>query len=100
MLVTDNPVRDLGLVKFGQVVRFQYTLTNQSDEDVLVDKVRVSCSSCTVAMLSSMRIKAKSDATLKVNFTPGTLGKHKKHVDILYNKDKLLTVSFNAQSHE
>lgn len=99
MLTVDFQSVDLGYIKFGNPTKFEYTITNNSDKDILINKIAVGCSSCTVAKVSNFRVKPNIPETISVNFTPGTLGKQKKHIDVLY-EDKTLRLEFNAVSHE
>src|SRR5688572_29944964 len=95
MLTTNKELIDLGTINFGKVYNFEYEITNTLSKDMVIDKIRTSCSSCTSATLPK-KIKGNSTAALKVTFTPGVTGNASKHVDVLYDNDQVLRVSFKA----
>jgi hypothetical protein len=98
MLVTEEKLKDLGRIKFGQVYKFNYKLTNVGDKEVNIRKLSVSCSSCTSASSSISKVKPGEDVIINVTFTPGTVSKQKKHIDVLYD-DTGLRLEFVAESH-
>lgn len=98
MLVTEEPIKDLGRIKFGQINRFTYKLTNVGDKEIVIKKLSVSCSSCTTASSTKKTVKPGEDTLINVTFTPGTIAKQKKHIDVLYD-DKGLRLEFIAESY-
>lgn len=95
MLTANKELIDLGTIQFGKVYNFECEITNTLDKDMVIDKIRTSCSSCTKATLAK-KIKGKSSEVLKVTFTPGVTGNTSKYVDILYDNDQVLRVNFKA----
>lgn len=98
MLVTEEPVKDLGRIKFGQINRFTYKLTNVGDKEVVIKKLSVSCSSCTTASTPKKTVRPGEDIIINVTFTPGTVNKQKKHIDVLYDNTGL-RLEFTAESY-
>jgi len=98
MLVVEEKSKNLGDVKFGQVYKFNYKLTNIGDKEVTIKKISVGCSSCTTASSSSKTVKEGEDVYINVTFTPGTVNKQKKHIDVLYD-DTGLRLEFVGESH-
>lgn len=95
MLISDKPTIDLGTIKFGQIYEFEYEITNTLGKDMIINKVQVSCSSCTKATMPR-KIKGKQKAILKVTYTPGAVGNSNKWIDILYDGDQHLRITFKA----
>ena len=91
--------KDLGTLKFGQVYNFEFDITNTLPKDMVIDKVQVSCSSCTTATMDK-KVKGNSTAKLKVTYTPGVVGPTSKSVNIKYDKDQVLTVQFKGVVNE
>lgn len=99
MLVADTPNIDLGSIKFGKPLKFTYTIRNTGDKDVKIKKLSVGCGSCTVATIQPDLVKASSQGTVNVTFTPGSIGIQKKWVDVLYDNTSL-RLEFRGESHE
>ena len=99
MLKVNQQLIDLGTIKFGKVYTFEYEITNTVGNDIPIDKVRVSCSSCTQATLPK-KIKGNETVTMKVTYTPGVIGPTSKAVDVLYDGDQVLKVQFKAEVNE
>lgn len=95
MLTTKTETVDLGVIKFGKVYEFEYEIANTIGKDMLINKVQVSCSSCTSATLPK-KIKGNDTAIMKVKYTPGTVGNALKYINILYDNDQVLRVNFKA----
>lgn len=91
--------KDLGALKFGQVYNFEFDITNTLEKDMVINKIQVSCSSCTTATMDR-KVRGNTTAKLKVIYTPGALGTTSKTVTIRYDKDQLLTVTFKGVVHE
>lgn len=99
MLIADEPIKDLGRVKFGLTHTFKYTLTNNGDKDIYISKLQVSCHSCTVASTKKRRISPGETTIVDVAFTPGTISKQSKHIDVLFD-DTSLRLQFKGESYE
>ncbi len=99
MLVAKEQMRDLGRIKFGTINKFSFILLNRGNKDVVIKKAIVSCSSCTQAVIKNRVVRPMSDSAINVTFTPGTIGKQKKHIDIIYDNDQNLRLDFIAESH-
>lgn len=95
MLTVDNTEIDLGTIQFGKVYEFEYTLTNTVGKDMVINSLKPSCSSCTKASITK-KIKGNDSAKMKVTYTPGAVGKALKSIDILYDGDQYLKVTFKA----
>jgi len=95
MLTVDKEEIDLGTVQFGKVYEFEYEVTNTQAKDAVVNRVQASCSSCTKANITK-RIKGNETVKMKVTYTPGAVGKSSKRIDVVYDNDQILKVSFKA----
>lgn len=95
MLTVDKKELDLGTITFGKVYDFEYEITNTLGKDMVINKIQVSCSSCTTATLPR-KIKGGNSAKMKVKFTPGVVGNASKWIDIIYDTDQVLRVNFKA----
>ena len=95
MLIAKEELKDLGTIQFGQVYNFEFDIENTLEKDMVINKVQVSCNSCTKATITK-KIKGKEKATLKVTFTPGAVGSTNKWIDIRYDTDQILRVKFKA----
>lgn len=98
MLITDEQLKDLGDLKYGQVYKFNYKLVNAGDNDVHINKLQVSCSSCTTASINKKIVKPGEEVLVNVTFTPGTINKQRKHIDVLYDSTGL-RLEFVGESH-
>lgn len=96
MLTTNEPVKELGKLKFGKPYTFDFKLKNDSEKPILVDKVIVGCGSCTTATLSGNLIQPGTEATLRAIFTPGTTGKQSKYINVKYDSGAVLKLEFTA----
>jgi hypothetical protein len=96
MLVADNQEKDLGTLKFGKAHNFTYNLTNNSTSSVQITKLVKGCGSCTKASINHSSISPNSNAIINVEFTPGSTGINKKTIQVLYNDNQNLTLSFKA----
>lgn len=95
MLIASEQVKDLGVIEFGKVYDFEIEITNTLGKDMIVNKVQVSCASCTKATLPR-KIKGNESAKMKVTFTPGITGNTSKWIDVIYDTDQTLRVNFKA----
>lgn len=98
MLITNEPIKDIGRVKFGQVHTFDFHVTNTGDKVIRIKKLQVGCSSCTVAKIKKPLIGPGETAVINVEFTPGTISKQRKHIDVLYD-DTSLKLEFRGESY-
>ena len=90
-----EPTKDLGEIQFGKVYTFEYDVINTLEKDMVINKIQVSCSSCTTATIGKV-VKGNSTAKLKVTYTPGAVGSTSKHVTIIYDKDQILRIDFKG----
>jgi len=95
MLKVNEEVKDLGTIQYGTVHSFEIEVENTTAKDVPINKVQVSCSSCTKATITKL-IKGSSKEKLKVTFTPGVVGQTNKWVDLIYDGDQTLRIKFKA----
>lgn len=95
MLTTNEQLKDLGIIEFGKVYNFEFDIINTLGKDMIINKVQVSCTSCTKATLPR-KIKGNESAKMKVTFTPGITGNTSKWIDIIYDNDQVLRVNFKA----
>lgn len=76
---------DFGVVKPNEKPTHLFTIKNEGDEDLLIEKVRASCG-CVKASISTKQIKSGKSAELKVTFdTTGYTGKVAKDIFITSN---------------
>jgi len=76
---------DFGMVKPNEKPTQIFTIKNEGDEDLLIERVRASCG-CVKTSISTKRIKSGKSAELKVTFdTTGYDGKVKKDIFITSN---------------
>ena len=97
MLVAENPLMDLGDIKFGQVYKFTFKVRNEGPKPIKIKKIAVSCSACTVATMHKTVIDPQATEMVYVTFTPGSVSKQKKSVQLLYD-DKSLLLKFQGVS--
>lgn len=99
MLKAKEELKDLGTIKFGQVYNFEFEIENTLEKDMVINKVQVSCSSCTTATMPK-KVKGKEKVIMKVTYKPGTTGTTSKWIDIRYDGDQVLRVNFKAAIDE
>jgi hypothetical protein len=76
---------DFGVVKSNEKPTHLFTIKNEGDEDLLIEKVRASCG-CVKTSISTKRIKSGKSVELKVIFdTTGYTGKVGKDIFITSN---------------
>ena len=76
---------DFGMVKPNEKPTRIFTIKNEGDEDLIIERVRASCG-CIKTSISTKRIKSGKSAELKVTFdTTGYDGKVKKDIYITSN---------------
>ena len=100
MLVAVDTVKDLGKVKKGKAYPFQFTLKNNSETTITIDRISVGCGSCTKASTSKVSIGPGDTSKIDVIFTPGSTGTQQKFVNVQWNRDNLLKLTFTADSYE
>lgn len=104
MLIVDQQIKELGNLKFGEPFNFDFKVTNNSDDLVVITKLVKSCSACTEASINKNVLPPKDSATLSVVFTPGVTGDHKKEIQILHTLGRKpsqnLKVTFKAKVHD
>jgi len=87
---------DFGLVKPGEKPTHIFKISNEGDEELIIDRVRASCA-CIKTSISTTRIKAGKSAELTATFdTTGYEGKIKKDIYIKSNdsqdEDRIITL--------
>jgi hypothetical protein len=92
---------DFGVVKPNEKPTHLFTIKNEGDEDLLIEKVRASCG-CVKTSISTKRIKSGKSAELTVIFdTTGYDGKVKKDIFITSNDfqepEKRMSVSVEVE---
>ena len=95
MLTVKQNELDLGTIQFGKVQNFEFEFTNTLPKDMVINKIQVSCTSCTVATMTK-KIKGNQSATMKVQYTPGAVGLSNKWIDVVYDGDQVIRVKFKA----
>lgn len=95
MLIVKEEIKDIGNVVFGRPVTFEIEVHNTLEKDMIVNKVQVSCASCTTATMPK-KVRGKESVNMKVTYKPGVLGNIAKWVDIVYDNDQLLRVKFKG----
>lgn len=96
MLISTEPTKDLGSIKFGKPHKFLWKIKNDSPNQVEINKLLVGCSSCTTAQMSKTILDPEEESTILVTFTPGKPGNHKKHISVKYDNDAILKLEFTA----
>ena len=79
-----NNTKYLGEIKFGEPQYFKYELTNNSTSSVSIEKLVVSCASCTKAEIDKWELHREETANISVTFTPGALGLQSKRINVVY----------------
>ena len=80
-----EPEWDYGMVKPNDKLTHIFTITNEGDEELIIERVRVSCG-CVKASISTKNIKSGKSAELKAIFdTTGYEGKINKDIYIKSN---------------
>lgn len=100
MLVAVDTVKNLGKVKKGTSYSFQFMLKNNGEGDIMIEKITVGCGSCTKASTSKIKLSPGDTSNIDVIFTPGSTGAQQKFVNVQWNKDNLLKLTFTADSYE
>jgi len=104
MLTADTQIKMLGNLRFGSTHTFTFTLTNNSDREITIDKVVAGCNSCTKTSLSTNTLQSGEQATLSVSFTPGSVGINSKNLTVLYRTGNVqrpnLGLQFKAMVNE
>jgi hypothetical protein len=95
MLIATEQLKDLGTVNFGQIQNFEFEIENTLEKDMVINKIQVSCTSCTTATMPK-KVRGKEKVIMKVTYKPGAVGKTNKWIDIRYDGDQILRVNFKA----
>lgn len=88
-------VTDLGRIKFGKPYSFKYILKNNGNKELKITKLSVGCTSCTKASTTTDRLGPTEETTINVVFTPGTVGRNRKNINVAYD-DTSLKLEFIA----
>lgn len=98
MLIATKPVIDLGKLRYGKKYSFIYTLLNDGEKNISVEKLVIGCSSCTSARINNTLIEKGENGYLEVDFTPGSTGLQSKKITVIYREEggdqQSLPVSF------
>lgn len=79
---------DLGEVKEGAQVIFNFIFTNSGNFPLLLHSVKPSCG-CTVADYPKNPLAVGASDTIKGSFnSSGRLGSHEKHIEVVSNTEK------------
>jgi hypothetical protein len=97
MLTTSEPTKNLGKLKFGRPVPFNFQIKNETNRRVEITKIVVGCGSCTKAQIIKTKLEPEEESTISVVFTPGSTGQQKKHITVKYDADSVLKLEFTAE---
>lgn len=97
MLRADHTEISLGKLKFGQPHTFKYVLTNSSEKTVIITKLVAGCSACTKAYTSRSYLKPGDSSDINVIFTPGSIGRQSKSIDVVYDNINTVKLKFTAE---
>lgn len=100
MLTINQPNKELGQVKYGKPYPFTYELSNTSNEVITINKIIVGCGSCTTAKTNKTTLSPGETSIIDVVFTPGSVGKQNKNINVKWNIDQLLKLTFTGESYE
>ena len=75
----------LGSVPLNAVRNFKYTVINTSDKLITINKLTVSCGTCTKASMDTAQIPPNGKADVNVIYTPNSTGLNRKRISIDYN---------------
>lgn len=100
MLISTEQNKDIGNVKFGKPFSFTIPITNSGTNPLEITKVAVGCQSCTKASVLDKRLQPGSSTEVNVIFTPGSLGKQNKFINVEWDRKDTLKLTFIAESHE
>lgn len=80
MLKVDHEEVNLGSIKFGKTYFLKYSVTNNYDKIVTINKVYGGCSSCTKAKINRSVLAPGETAEITAEFTPGSKGIQSKQI--------------------
>ena len=100
MLSSIEQTKDIGQVKFGQPTSFSFNVTNSGPNPLEITKVAVGCQSCTKASVLDKRLQPGASTEVNVIFTPGSLGKQNKFINVEWDRRDTLRLTFTAESYE
>lgn len=99
MLTTKDSPIDLGDIPFGKPTNFSFTVKNEGRVPIEITKLWVGCASCTKATTHKAKLADGECTTINVVFTPGTIGKQQKNVQVQWNGNQVLRLDFTANSY-
>lgn len=99
MLITKEPSRSLGKLKYGKPTNFLFQVQNQGTSPIKIDKLVVGCGSCTKAKIQKTLLQPEETVNVDVTFTPGSTGLQTKHITIRYDETEVLKLEFTADVH-
>jgi hypothetical protein len=100
MLVANEPIKNLGKVKFGKPHAFTFCVQNIGNGIIEITKIQVGCGSCTTAHVKNTHLRSGESTDINVVFTPGSTGEQKKFITVKWNNINDLKLSFTADSYE
>ena len=80
---------DLGTIQINKKHSFPALVRNDTDSVITINKLKVSCSSCTEAKIRKNQLQPKEDVLIDVTFKPTTLGVHDKFIAIYYTENNI-----------
>ena len=87
-ILFQDTVLDLGEVKEGAKVDFNFIFTNSGKFPLLLHSVKPSCG-CTVADYPKYPVAEGKTDTIKGSFnSEGRLGSHEKHIEVVSNSER------------
>lgn len=99
-MLTATPTSiDLGRIPFGKANTFHFTVTNNGKVPIQITKLWVGCSSCTKASARKAMLADGECTTIDVIFTPGSVGKQNKNVQVQWNGNQVIKLEFTAESY-
>ncbi len=84
MLQAANNDVNLGEVKMEKEYKFKYIVTNISQKAVQINKLTLSCGSCTKASTDKTLLAPNQSTVVSIVFTPNSTGINKKRISIDY----------------
>lgn len=100
MLNAVEQSKSLGSIKKGAPYSFKFTVYNEGAFPITITKIAVGCGSCTKASTAKTLLNPKESTDVNVVFTPGVAGPQNKYVNVYWNKDNVLKLTFTADSYE
>ncbi len=83
----DDTIHQFGILKEGEIVEYDFIMTNIGQKDIFISEAKTSCG-CTVPSYPSTPIKPGQKESIKVKFdSKSKVGYNEKTVDIITNGD-------------